>query len=360
MGKAKKLKKYGDSVPKPQPLSDQITLENEATPSCRVKHQKVDNDDKFVDGTLGQSIVKQSLAQLQELNEEEFPSLGRTIQSERDTDVNVSLVKEGVKKTFRKRKRVDGRDEEDSDAESVDEIDDAIPLNVEKTVKDFEDQLDLDNEDLKILDHFKKKESSSRQKRLADLFSNMITGKHNEIESVVYNRSEIESKLKPETKSQCEEIGKVLRKYRSGPLPKMLKTFPIMSCWDELLYFTKPENWTAAAMYQITRLFVSNLQAHLAQQFCTFVLLPRIRDDISYYKRLNFHLYQALSKTLYKPAAFFKGIIFPLCSNGDCSLREAIIIASLLANAHIPVAHSAAAISKNHVNGLSWSKLYSF
>ncbi|RXG69010.1 hypothetical protein Avbf_04861, partial [Armadillidium vulgare] len=99
-------------------------------------------------------------------------------------------------------------------------------------------------------------------------------------------------------------------------------------------------------MYQITRLFVSNLQAHLAQHFCTVVLLPRIRDDISHYKRLNFHLYQALSKTLYKPAAFFKGIIFPLCSYGDCSLREAIIIASLLANAHIPVAHSAAAILK--------------
>ncbi|RXG69007.1 Bystin, partial [Armadillidium vulgare] len=241
-----------------------------------------------------------------------------------DTDVNVSLVKEGVKKTFRKRKRVDGRDDEDSDAESVDEIDDAIPLNVEKTVKDFEDQLDLDNEDRNILDHFKKKESSSRQKRLTDLFRSIISEKHIEIESVVDNTSEKgKIKLKPETKSQCEEIGKVLQKYRS-----------------------EPEYWTAAAMYQITRLFVSNLQAHLAQHFCTVVLLPRIRDDISHYKRLNFHLYQALSKTLYKPAAFFKGIIFPLCSYGDCSLREAIIIASLLANAHIPVAHSAAAILK--------------
>lgn len=43
------------------------------------------------------------------------------------------------------------------------------------------------------------------------------------------------------------------------------------------------------------------------------VLLPRLRDDIDEYKKLNFHLYQALHKAMYKPQAFFKGIIFPLC-----------------------------------------------
>ncbi|RXG69009.1 hypothetical protein Avbf_04860, partial [Armadillidium vulgare] len=70
---------------------------------------------------------------------------------------------------------------------------------------------DLDNEDLNILDHFKKKESSSRQKRLTDLFRSIISEKHIEIESVVDNTSEKgKIKLKPETKSQCEEIGKVL------------------------------------------------------------------------------------------------------------------------------------------------------
>lgn len=66
-------------------------------------------------------------------------------------------------------------------------------------------------------------------------------------------------------------------------------------------------------MYQGTRVFASNLKEKMAQRFYNLVLLPRIRDDISEYKRLNFHLYQALRKALFKPGAFMKGIIIPLC-----------------------------------------------
>lgn len=29
--------------------------------------------------------------------------------------------------------------------------------------------------------------------------------------------------------------------------------------------------------------------------------------------KLNYQLYEALKKSLYKPAAFFKGILFPIC-----------------------------------------------
>lgn len=45
----------------------------------------------------------------------------------------------------------------------------------------------------------------------------------------------------------------------------------------------------------------------MAQRFYNLVLLPRVRDDIAEYKRLNFHLYMALKKALFKPAAWFKG-----------------------------------------------------
>ena len=51
----------------------------------------------------------------------------------------------------------------------------------------------------------------------------------------------------------------------------------------------------------------------MAQRFYSLVLLPRVRSDIQESKRLNYHLYQALRKSIYKPAAFFKGIILPLC-----------------------------------------------
>lgn len=99
-------------------------------------------------------------------------------------------------------------------------------------------------------------------------------------------------------------------------------------------------------MYQATRIFASNLNAKMAQRFFNLVLLPRIRDDISEYKRLNFHLYMALRKGLFKPAAFFKGILLPLCESRTCTLREAIIISSVLAKNSIPMLHSAAALLK--------------
>lgn len=38
-----------------------------------------------------------------------------------------------------------------------------------------------------------------------------------------------------------------------------------------------------------------------------------MQDNIRTYKELNFHLYQALYKAAYKPAAFYKGIVLPLC-----------------------------------------------
>lgn len=99
-------------------------------------------------------------------------------------------------------------------------------------------------------------------------------------------------------------------------------------------------------MYQATRIFASNLKEHMAQKFYNLVLLPRIRDDLAEYKRLNFHLYQALRKALFKPGGFMKGLLLPLLESGNCTLREAIIVGSVVARNSIPMLHSCAAILK--------------
>lgn len=69
-----------------------------------------------------------------------------------------------------------------------------------------------------------------------------------------------------------------------------------------------------------------------------------MRENIRETKKLNVHLYKALKKSLYKPAAFFKGLLFPLVSSGSCTLREAHIIGSVLVRVSVPVLHSAAAL----------------
>jgi essential nuclear protein 1 len=100
-------------------------------------------------------------------------------------------------------------------------------------------------------------------------------------------------------------------------------------------------------MYAGTRIFASNLNPKMAQRFYHYILLDAVRADIEANKRLNYHYYMSLKKAVYKPAAFFKGILLPLCQQESyCTLREAAIIASVLQRVSIPVHHSAVALHK--------------
>lgn len=97
-------------------------------------------------------------------------------------------------------------------------------------------------------------------------------------------------------------------------------------------------------MYAATRIFVSAKPA-IVQVFLNDILLPRVREDIYETHKLNIHLYNSLKKALYKPAAFFKGLLFPMISDA-CTQREAHIVASVLARVSVPVLHSAAALHR--------------
>ena len=141
-------------------------------------------------------------------------------------------------------------------------------------------------------------------------------------------------------------IAGFMSRYKSGKLPKPFKVLPTLPQWELLLSITRPEAWTPNAVYEATKLFSSS-QPAVAQGFNTEVLLPRVRDDIHETRKLNVHLYKALKKALYKPACFFRGIVFPLVDSGTCTLREATIVSSVIARYSIPVLHSAVAL--NHL-----------
>jgi essential nuclear protein 1 len=138
-------------------------------------------------------------------------------------------------------------------------------------------------------------------------------------------------------------VGMILSRYKSGPLPKPFKILPTLPQWPTLLDITRPDTWTPNAIYAGTRIFISSKPA-IAQQFINIVLLERVRDEIHETRKLNVHVYNALKKALYKPACFFKGLLFPLIATGTCTLREAHIVSSVIARVSIPVLHSAAAL----------------
>ncbi|POS82925.1 hypothetical protein EPUL_004883 [Erysiphe pulchra] len=139
------------------------------------------------------------------------------------------------------------------------------------------------------------------------------------------------------------KVGLILSRYKSGKLPKPFKILPTVPYWEEILDITCPERWTPNACYEATKIFVSSTPVK-SQRFMETVILPRVRDDIHETKKLNIHLFNCLKKGLYRPAAWFKGFLFPLVASGSCSLREAHIISAVLVRVSIPVLHSAAAI----------------
>ncbi|KAJ9114176.1 hypothetical protein QFC20_001692 [Naganishia adeliensis] len=160
--------------------------------------------------------------------------------------------------------------------------------------------------------------------------------------------------LNPKVVEVYTKVGILLSRYKSGPLPRALKILPSLPHWAQLLALTNPAQWTPHAAYACTRIFVSNLKPAEVQVFLQGILLDQVRDNIADQEkskggktggRLDVQLYEALKKGLYKPAAWFKGILFPLCESG-CSLKEATVVASVLSKVSVPVLHSAAALMR--------------
>ncbi|XP_015277131.1 PREDICTED: bystin [Gekko japonicus] len=313
-------------------LAEQIIQGESVKPITRVKTRGKagrrggeEEEDEYVDEKLSRRILEQARIQQEEL------------EAEHGTGKEESKKK---KTTFLGPTSKDGNsDTEDDEWPSLEKA-----ATMEKG--DYCKEVTVNMEDEKAIEMFMNKNPPLRR-TLADIIMEKITEKQTEVETVM---SEVSGRPMPQLDPRVLEVYKgvreVLSKYRSGKLPKAFKIIPALSNWEQILYITEPETWTAAAMYQATRIFSSNLKEKMAQRFYNLVLLPRIRDDIAEYKRLNFHLYMALKKALFKPGAWFKGILIPLCESGTCTLREAIIVGSIITQCSIPVLHSGAAMLK--------------
>uniref|UniRef100_A0A1I7U3C3 Bystin n=1 Tax=Caenorhabditis tropicalis TaxID=1561998 RepID=A0A1I7U3C3_9PELO len=220
------------------------------------------------------------------------------------------------------------------DAEKSDDNDDD---DVEEEEEDngFEDQIiELDPQDEADLARFLKKDAG-QMSTLYDIIQAKIEAKQNDAELALSQVDPNEFNMRdmdPEVVEMYEQIGEYMSKYRSGKVPKAFKIIPKMINWEQIIFLTKPETWTAAAMYQATRLFASNMNPKMCQRFYTLVLLPRLRDDIDEFKNLII--------ICTKPS----GLILPLLESGTCTLREAVIFSSVLTKVPIPIFHSAAAM----------------
>lgn len=192
-----------------------------------------------------------------------------------------------------------------------------------------------------------KEEKKNKEMTLYDLIMNKMNQNQQKVMEK-YNIEELEqgvaSTMNKKVVHVYRGVGKVLKHYRSGKVPKAFKVIPLLANWEDVLFLTKPHEWSTQAMYEATKIFASNFNAQMAQRFFNLVLLPAVRSNIDEYKKLNYHLYMAVKKAVFKPNAFFKGFLLPLAQ--DCSSREAAIIGSILIKVSLPVLHASAALLK--------------
>ncbi|XP_004710911.1 bystin [Echinops telfairi] len=305
------------------PLAEQILTADAVREGTREKRRGrgAREEEDYVDPQLTRRILQQARQQQEELETEHGPRSKPSAAKERTTRLGPGVP----------------QDESDEEWPTLEKA--ATMSGVSHHA-----EVVVDAEDERAIEMFMNKNPPARR-TLADVIMEKLTEKQTEVETVM---SEVSGFPMPQLDPRVLEVYKgvreVLSKYRSGRLPKAFKVIPVLSNWEQILYITDPSSWTAASMYQATRIFTSNLKERMAQRFFNLVLLPRIRDDIAEYKRLNFHLYLALKKALFKPGAWFKGILLPLCESGTCTLREAIIVGSIMTKCSIPVLHASAAM----------------
>ncbi|KAK5646280.1 hypothetical protein RI129_004744 [Pyrocoelia pectoralis] len=324
MGKIRKI--HSSRVAIKIPLEDDINESKFVKTKNRTKiRSKKEEDEEYVDSNLSSKILSSARRQLQELDDE-YPTLEEANPRRRP----VTLGEPGCS--------ID-EDEDDDD-------DDEEDSEQELEAATFYENIEITEDDEEAMKMFMNKNPSPRR-TLADIIMEKIQEKEAELQSKMTDVNSVEIQdIDPRVKHMYEGVRQVLHKYRSGKLPKVFKIVPKLRNWEQILFILDPPRWSAAAMYQATRIFASNLKEQMAQRFYNLVLLPRVRDDIAEYKRLNFHLYQAVRKALYKPGSFMKGFLIPLLESGTCTLREAIIIGSVISRNSIPMLHSSATLLK--------------
>ena len=218
--------------------------------------------------------------------------------------------------------------EDDAFIEDFDEDDDENAEDLVNVEGDYVEGINLTAEEEDVVSKFLNV-NKSQSRTLADIIMEKIHQKeeNNRLQGIQMQEDvQYDNALPPKVVEVYTSVGKLLAHYTSGKLPKALKMLPHLKNWEDVLWITRPDEWSPIATYACTRIFASNLNAKMAQRFFNIVLLEKVRDDISRHNKLNYHLYLALKKALFKPAAFYKGLLLPLAMSNTCTLREATII----------------------------------
>lgn len=311
-----------------------VQLEQDKVNKRRVRTGKLAEKDKdditeeeYVSNKLSKKIITKAREQVEEENQDEI--------EEEEVKGNGKPARKSDTQIF---EEFMANDDESSTAFS----------EISETESMYQDEMTVNEEDERALAMFMNP-AAAPKRLLSDIIMDRIRQFENNEKRKAEGGNEHSKRgpdIKPEIMHIYTKVGEVLRHFTSGKLPKAFKVLPSLRNWEQLMYLTRPDTWTAVATRMATFLFSRGMTDKLVQRFYFIILLPKIREEIQATRKLNFHCYLALKKSLYRPAAFFRGILLPICEAGDCTLREASIIGSVMRRVSIPAIHASVAIYK--------------
>ncbi|GAB2271670.1 hypothetical protein Dimus_006500 [Dionaea muscipula] len=311
--KQEKTGKKRQRIVNPSPfLEDDSTVVSKKRSKVPKHHQQ---QEKMISTGMSSKILKEAKIQQKEITEEEIETRNperaafASLSDERPTAVD---------------------DDDDDDVHESDEHSEpGIQL----------DDYETDEEEEKLMECFRSLDVG-QQRTLADVIAERISKTDAAVSTEVRPTPKFDSSIVDGYKG----VGKFLSQFTFGKIPKLFKHIPSMELWEEVLYLTEPEKWTPNAVFAATKIFASNMGVRKAERFYKLVLLPHVREDIRKNKRLHFWLNKSLVKALYKPAAFNKGFLLPLCESRTCTIREAYIVCSIIRKNKIPPLHASVAL----------------
>ncbi|QDZ17973.1 bystin [Chloropicon primus] len=318
------------------PSDDTLSKISERRKRSRGKRGLGDSDEEELpqdadanfEQAMGEKILKEAKLQRLEMEREAEERSGVSRKGSSSYSVKTAITNAAKKSA---------KDDSDSDEEEA----------RDGYVEDYE--YEVSAEDERILQTFLDPNAESKSaKTLSDIIAEKLREREHVQEDFDFRANSqataAATGLSEKAVEVYKQVGSFLSRYKSGSVPKAFKIIPNLSNWEEILYITDYDSWSVQAMYQATRLFASNLNAKMAQRFFSLVLLPRVRMEIKFNRKLHFALFQALKKAAYKPGAFFKGLLLPLCQSGTCTVLEAVIFSAVINRISIPVLHSSAAL----------------
>ncbi|CEP64787.1 snoRNA-binding rRNA-processing protein ENP1 LALA0_S13e03004g [Lachancea lanzarotensis] len=334
-------------------LKDLDSVQGNLRKTSKRREDQNDDDDEqveeYVDAAASRKILQLAKEQQQELEAE---------QEKAKKEQADPFARFRIGRPINQNGSEDEDEDEDALAENVSDFD---PYDENGDQEEEEDVVEIDEEDAAMFEQYFKKasdyNSDFKSYNLADKIMASIRekemeqgeaerGENGELGRGGNNQQPEGVALPTKVVKAYTTVGSILKTWTHGKLPKLFKVIPSLNNWQDVLYVTNPPEWSPQLVYEATKLFVSNLTAKEAQKFISIVLLDRFRDNIesSEDHSVNYHIYRALKKSLYKPSAFFKGFLFPLVESG-CNIREATIAGSVLAKISVPALHSSAALS---------------